>query len=243
MSELVGDAYVRLTVDSSGIRGAVKREGEKTGDEFAEGFDRRMEKAGDDSIERLMDRLARGFTDLDFGDFERKLGGVDEAVSGITDAMDDLSRQGKLTIGTMEGLVDDLEKWERLRKEALSAEDRIAEERRLLRVYEATAKARFQWERELGTSQSAAFREEERRNQRRFDRIQELGRAQIEAFRYMDQEEARLQQKRDSVYRTTVRARAAYEQEQVTNARKEQDRIQVDRGRGRQGHREAPAHL
>lgn len=145
MSELVGDAYVRLTVDSTGMRRAVRNAAKDAGNDFGKQFDERVKKHSERTLDDYFERLAKGFATLDFSHFEKQLGGVDNAMNHINGELMRMRANGGLTKRSLDEMTRDLNKWAKARRETISTEEAIAEEKRLQRIREIGNEAQVKY--------------------------------------------------------------------------------------------------
>jgi len=190
VSELVGDAYVRLTVDSTGMRRAVREAAKESGDGFGKEFDERVKHHSERTLDDYFDRLAKGFANLDFSHFEKQLGGVDNAMNHINGELMRMQTNGGLT--SLDEMTRDLNKWAKARKETISTEEAVAEEQRLQRI------------REIGHQAQMKYWEEHKRN---VERVQQ---EQIAGLLKYEEEQKRSNAETWKVRVATAKAYATY---------------------------------
>lgn len=123
--ELVGDAFIRITADTTAMRRDVKRAARAAGGEYASEFGQEVERQVDRELAGARTKIARAITTGDFSDFEKQAGSVAGAVRNVRGALDELRQRGELTNREFQTFTNTLKKWagtaaieERARKDA-----------------------------------------------------------------------------------------------------------------------------
>ena len=117
--ELVGDAFVRITADTTFMHRAIRRAAKQDARAYTSDFGREMEHIADDKLARARHALAEALVEGDFEPFRRKLGDVRTSVDEVTKSLDQLRRQGDLNKREYDVAITSLHKWA---KEAYAVE-------------------------------------------------------------------------------------------------------------------------
>lgn len=204
MSTLVGDAYVRLTVNSRGMKNAVRRAGNDAGKFFGGSFEKKLRDENDRILKRMMDDVASAVANVDFSKFEKKFGGVAVAVSEVDHALRKMEKTGYANQKALTQASEALDDWAKRREQEIALDALIVKEQKLAKVRELSSAAQVkfyadeqrQWEK-TNDEQVAGFRayQREQEKQQRLDaavaaarqkQIQTSGDAQLRYYRELN---------------------------------------------------------
>ena len=129
--ELIGEAWVRVHADTSGIDNDVRRgmasadfekEGAKGGDKWSEGFAKSVD---DQLVNRLRSTFKQGFITGDFSSFAKQFDTTSEAIDHAGAQLDEMRDKGHLTELQFQKLSDVLATWgvdDQIRKASVETE-------------------------------------------------------------------------------------------------------------------------
>lgn len=187
--ELVGEAFIRITGDTTAMRRAVKRAANEAGGDYTSEFGKQVEATADRNLAGARQRIADALAGGDFSRFEKQAGSVAGAVKNIQGALDQLRKQGDLNNKEWTVFSNTLKKWaseavveEQAKKDADALRALHTEAIQINKDFDAFSRDR-----------NAAFAENARRASTEFERThaialrinREMDKANSESFRKM----------------------------------------------------------
>lgn len=113
MTDLVGEAFVRITADTTAMRQAIRRAGDADGKAYAKSFNKRVDEAGDDMIRKTRQRLAAGLVDPKvFDRWAKEFDSVEDAAQKFREALDDINASSKFGAARQNQYTKALKDWE-----------------------------------------------------------------------------------------------------------------------------------
>lgn len=131
MADLVGEAYVRITADTTPMRRAIKRAAKEGAAEYTSEFGREVEAAADRKLLRARARLAEALVDP--GEFDRwrsEFDSVADAAGNFRLQLEGLRKSGALNKAEFKSLTTQISRWERSAAKAEEATRLLAEQKK-----------------------------------------------------------------------------------------------------------------
>jgi len=168
--ELVGDAYIRITADTTPMRRALKREaalaekdGAVAGKAYSSAFGKEVEAAADtelkDARDAIRKSLIKGLVTGNFDEWKDSFGSVEEATKRLRLELERLRSEDKKSAAEWQVFQNAIEKWS---KSALVTERAEKDAEALEKVRQATIKARDEFEK-IDKAHFQAIQEDARR--------------------------------------------------------------------------------
>ena len=128
MSDLVGEAYVRIHADTKFMKRAIRRDMEKIGKEGAdsllENFDQTLRDSADRKLRGAQRELADSIVGGDFDRmFKRHGGTIEEFVDDVGKDLDRMAKNGKIRFDDLETAAESMDRWAEKSKVARTAKE------------------------------------------------------------------------------------------------------------------------
>jgi hypothetical protein len=128
VAELVGEAFVRITADTTAMRRAIKRAAGEAADEYTSEFGKRVEAIADARLARAREQLARAMVDpSEFDVMARKFKTTEEAAHNFRMALAELTNQEKFSKLEMRDFNAAITAWEKSTIKATKAVEQQTE--------------------------------------------------------------------------------------------------------------------
>lgn len=126
--DLVGEAFVRITADTTEMRRAIRRAGEEDGKAYGEKFSAEVTKASDATYRRQRQRLAAAISDpKQFDSLARSFDRVEDAAASFREMLSDLNKQNQLNKKELTTYTAAVNNWEKSTTKARDAAFKMAE--------------------------------------------------------------------------------------------------------------------
>jgi hypothetical protein len=161
--ELVGDAYIRITADTTAMRRALKREaalaeaeGGSAGKGYTSAFGKEVEKRADQDLkgarEKIRKALVGALSSGDFSEFQKALGGVEPAATRLRMELNRLRETNQLNSREFEVFTNQVDKWAR---SALIEERAKADAEALSKLHDEALKLNTVWDKNAAAQKKA----------------------------------------------------------------------------------------
>jgi hypothetical protein len=127
--DLVGEAYVRITADTSAMRDAIAKDGDRAGKDWANSFSDSVEKQAAARQRAIRQKLAAGLSDTkDLDELAKKYDSVTAAANDFKLIIRDLNKHGAIATGQTRKYITTINRWETATNEARIAAFNLAEQ-------------------------------------------------------------------------------------------------------------------
>lgn len=194
MADLVGEAWVRITADTTAMRQAIHRAAKKDGDEYAKTFVKQVNDSADDILKRQRSSFARAFADpKEFDRLAKNYKSIEDAAKNYRVMLDDINEREKFGAAITSQYTASINKWEKQAIAARKAAFDLAEQDK------AAAEAKARQTREL----------------RNFFTVQEAGYKRMQASLRANEKAIRDQERAWSSYGKNLLAASQIEEQVI----------------------------